>query len=89
MRKTYMFALLVTLFLASCGNMDISNETKFKNLVGHSIVLRRPQNLYEIDYQLNGYRDRYELGGYGTEPLVGVVLQVILFFLKKLFADSG
>jgi len=42
--------------------------------VGHALVTRVPLRLYEIDYQLNSYRDRYDIGDQVLgQPLVGIV----------------
>jgi len=63
MTKTIAFILVISSILASCSaKMDISKDSRFKNLVGHSVTTRVPLKLYEIDYQLDGYKDRYSLG---------------------------
>jgi len=61
--------------MASCAiKNDISRDGRFKTLVGHPIKTKAPLKLYQINYQLNGYSDRYELGGEVLgQPLVGIV----------------
>ena len=46
----------------------------FKTVVGHPIKTKVPLKLYQLDFQLNGLKDRYEFGGeVGGQQLVGVV----------------
>ena len=75
MKPTPAILLMFTLFLGSCvTKIDISKEALFKNVVGRPIRTKTPLNLYEIDFQLNGYKDRYQLGGQiSAQPLVGII----------------
>ena len=85
MKRLIALLFLLPLALASCEiNRNISRDARFKNLVGRPIVTRVPLKLYEIDYQLNGLKDRYALGGeVGGQPLVGIVPTGYSVFFEK------
>jgi len=75
MKKITVFHLLLSFLLVGCSTkIDISSNARFKNLIGHSLNTRVPLKLYEIDYQLSGSKNRYELGGNVLgRPLVGIL----------------
>ena len=75
MTRNALFSTIICLLLAACATTkDISGDSRFVYLIGHPVKTRVPLKLYQINYQLNSYSDRYELGGeVGGLPLVGIV----------------
>lgn len=68
----FFFSALV---LSSCTMMtNITKGSKYGAIVGRPLVIKNPMKLYEIDFQLNGYKDRHDIGSdVGGQPLVGLV----------------
>src|SRR4051812_6978773 len=68
-------AMAVLVLFSSCTySMNIGNEPVYKWIVGKPVLLKRPMNLNEIDFNLNGYTNRHDLGSQvGGIPLVGTV----------------
>ena len=91
MTKALALLLLFSISLVSCAQrINISKDARFKNLVGCTISSRVPLKLYEIDYQIDGYRDRYSLGGeVGGQPLVGIVPAAHPVFFEKAIRRIG
>jgi len=90
MKKLSFLLLFVSFLLCACSHVDISHQSDFRNIVGHYITTKTPQNLYQIDYQLNGYKDRYDLGDdQKGNTLVGVVPPGSSVFIERAVADMG
>lgn len=73
--KTAVLFLLLPLLLSSCTvHENNSYKSRYKKILHRPLVLRAPMKLYPINQQINGYDDRYLLGG-GMEnvPVIGIV----------------
>ena len=83
--------LLLSFIFASCvTKLNISNENGLKKMIGHSVNTRIPLKLYELNYQISGYKNRYELGGNVLgQPLVGVVPAGHSVFFEKAICRNG
>ncbi len=75
MKKNIAFLLFLPLLLFSCAlKTDVTKTSRYRAAVGHTLVTKVPLKLYDIDYQLNGYRDRYDIGDQVLgQPLIGIV----------------
>jgi hypothetical protein len=91
MKKYLWLNLIAFLFLMSCSmTMDISKDSRFKDIVGHAITTKMRLRLYEINPSLDSYRDRYKLGGNILgEPLVGMIPTGQSVYFERAIRRSG
>ena len=72
--KWFLLSLMLVAFVSCNMKQDIASDIGLNCIVGKTIKTRLNLNLYEIDPQLSGYKDRNDLGGDITGfPIVGVI----------------
>jgi len=85
------FLLLISLFLIPCfGQPKVSREVTVKDIIGYPVRLKRPLRLYEINYQLSGYKNRYLFGAnIHDQPLVAIIPAGHIVCFDKIVERSG
>ena len=72
--KSFLVILAALIFQSCSYNVNISRNPEYSGIIKRDLVTKRSLNLYPIDYNMNSYRDRHELGTWMLGvPLIGVI----------------
>ena len=83
--------ILATIICQSCNhNVNISRNPAYSGIIKRDLVTKRSLNLYPIDYNMNSYRDRHELGTWMLGvPLIGVIQPGHHVYFERAIRQDG